>query len=158
MSGTNENHPSLNCNRTENRVFRKSTSGNRLLRALQKHCETLQTHRKLHGLLQVCLCLKLRDGVCNLLSQCYFLLLPYFIDACDLMLCTLQFNSYRVPQSPSFSGTFFSCGSKRFIGIFRLAGKCDTSLFHNILTQLFLITVVSSGIFRDLFFVRWQNF
>ena len=43
--------------------------------------------------------------------------------------------------------------SKRFIAIFRLASKCDTSLFRNkpVSTSLSLITVVSLRILLDLF-------
>ena len=83
-------------------------------------------HRKLHGLFQVCLCLNLRDGECNLLSRWYFLLLLYLIDVRDLRLCTLQLDRDRVPQSQGFFLNFLSNNSKRLIAIFRLAGKYGT--------------------------------
>ena len=49
--------------------------------------------------------------------------------------------------------------SKLFIAFFRLAGKCGTSHFHNTLvsTRLCLITVVSSRIFRDVFWSGGSN-
>ena len=69
--------------------------------------KTLQTHQKLHGPFQVCLCLKQRDGECNLLFPCYIFLLLYLIDMRGLILSTLQSDRDRVSQSRGFSGTFF---------------------------------------------------
>ena len=80
-----------------------------------------------------------------------------FIDFANAKGATLQknmfSNTHQVQAKPNKKQKIL------FIIIFLLAGKCGTLLFHKkpVSTRLYLIKVVSSRIFRDLFSLGGTN-
>lgn len=143
-------HRSLNDNRTKIRLLRKSIPGNRLtlsnvLWDFAGTSKSTQTFLDLHML-------KHHDGVCNLLCDCYFLLLLCFLDAHYVLfnLIVIKFSKF------GFHCSLLSSNSKQFNAIFWLAGKCGTLLFNNKLVSTWLSSKTSffKNVWRSSF-VSW---